>query len=257
MMVSQFKRGTGRSRLGFAAKDGSVACFGKVGECSGLTPSEKSSPTPKLIKTTPAKPITPVRDGVIDEPVRAPPQKHVWLPKPIYLRNTLDTFTDISSDPLPRAPQPSKKKAPSHKQNPPKREVRYHCEYCERDGHLASFCFGRKRDERRVSESSRKDMNRPSHGVHAQPVERRPTRPRGVLLLAARPQAVRPRGGRARRDAGRVPCGQGPCDKGFGSYFPSGPQFPSCGDRSPSEPGMFGVFPNTFQGQMPQHWYSS
>jgi hypothetical protein len=135
--------------------------------------------------------------------------------------------------------------------------VRYHCEYCERDGHLASFCFRRKRDERRVSESSRKDMNRPSHGVHAQPVQRRPRRPSGVLPLAARPQAVRLRGGRARRDAGRVSYGQEPCDRGFGSYFPSGPQFPSCGDRFPSGPGMFGVFPNTFQGQIPHHWYSS
>ena len=89
-------------------------------------------------------------------------------------------------------------------------------------------------------------MNRPSHGVHAQPVQRRPARPRGVLPLAARPQAVIPRGGHARRDAGRVSYGQGPCDRGFGSYFPSGPQFPSYGDLFPSGSGMFGVFPNTF-----------
>jgi hypothetical protein len=73
MMVSQFNRGTGIPELGFAAKNGSVARFGKVGECSGLTPSEKPSPTPKLIKITPPKPITPVRDDVIEEPVRAPP----------------------------------------------------------------------------------------------------------------------------------------------------------------------------------------
>jgi hypothetical protein len=188
---------------------------------------------------------------VIDEPVRAPPKNQVWLPKRNHLRNTLDTFPNISSDPFLRALHLSKKKAPFHKQNPPKREVRYHCEYCERDGHLASFCFRRKRDERRVYESSRKDMNRPSHGVHAQPVQRRPTRPRGVFPLAARPQAVRPHGGRAQWDAGRVPYGQEPRDRGFSSYFPSGPQFPSCGDRFPLERGMFGVFPNTFQGQLP------
>jgi hypothetical protein len=150
MMVSQFKRGTCGPRLGFATKDGSVACFGKVGECSGLTPSEKPSSTPKLIKTTSTKLVIPVRDGVIDEPMRDPPQKQVWLPKPNHLRNTLDTFPNISSDPLPRAPQSSEKKVAFYKQNPPKREVRYHCEYCERDGHLASFCFRRKRDERRV-----------------------------------------------------------------------------------------------------------
>jgi hypothetical protein len=174
MMVSKFKRGTGGPGLGFATKDGSVARFGKVGECSGLTPSKKPSPTPKLIKTTPAKPITHVRDGVINEPLRAPPQKQVWLPKPNHLSNTLDAFLDISIDPLPRAPHPSKKKAPSHKQNPPKREVRYHCEYYERDGHLDSFCFRRKRDEWQVSGSSRKDMDHPSHGVHVQPVQRCP-----------------------------------------------------------------------------------
>jgi hypothetical protein len=51
MMVSRFKRGTGGPRLGFAAKDGSVSHFRKVGECSALPPLDKPSPTPKLIKT--------------------------------------------------------------------------------------------------------------------------------------------------------------------------------------------------------------
>jgi hypothetical protein len=55
MMVSQFKRGTGGPGLGFAAKDGIIACFGKVGEWSGLKPLEKLSATPKLIKITPSK----------------------------------------------------------------------------------------------------------------------------------------------------------------------------------------------------------
>jgi hypothetical protein len=170
MVVSQFKRGIGGPGLGFTAKDGSAACFGKVGEWSGLKPSEKPSTTPKLIKITPPNPIVPLRHDVIEKPVRAPPQKQVWIPKPNHLMNTLDTLLDISSDPLPRAPQPSRKKAPSHKQILPKREVRFHCEYCERDGHLAVFCFRRKRDEQRVSESSYKNMNRPSHGVHAQSI---------------------------------------------------------------------------------------
>jgi hypothetical protein len=112
MMVSQFKRGTGGPGLGFATKDGSVACFGNVGEWSRLKPSGKPSITPKLIKIIPPKPITPVRDGVIEEPVRAPPQKQVWVPKPNHLRNTLETLLDTSSDPLPRDPQPSKTKGP-------------------------------------------------------------------------------------------------------------------------------------------------
>jgi hypothetical protein len=152
------------------SKYGSVACFGKVGEWNGLKPLEKPSATPKIIKTTPPKSITPVRDSVIEEHVRDPPQKQMWVPKPNHLRNTLDTLPNNSNYPRPRAPQPSKKKASSHKRIPPKREARFHCEYCERDGHLADFCFRRKRDERWVSESSRKNINYPSHGVHAQPV---------------------------------------------------------------------------------------
>jgi hypothetical protein len=100
-------------------------------------------------------------------------------------------------------------------------------------------------------------MNRPSHGVHELPVKRHPARSRGALPHADRPQTVTPRGGHARLAAGRVPYDQGPHDRGFGSYFLSGPQFPSRGDRFPSGLGMFGVFPNTFQGQMSQHWYSS
>jgi hypothetical protein len=74
MMVSQFKRGTGGPRLGFASKDRSVACFGNVGECSVLKPSDKASTTPKHVKLTPPKIATPVvKNELIEEHVRAPP----------------------------------------------------------------------------------------------------------------------------------------------------------------------------------------
>jgi hypothetical protein len=101
--------------------------------------------------------------------------------RPNHFKNTLDTVPDISSDPLPREPLSYPKEIP------PKRELGFHCEYCERDGRLAEFFFRKKRDEKRVSESSRKNMNRPSHGIHAQPVQRHSARPRGVLPLTARP----------------------------------------------------------------------
>jgi hypothetical protein len=42
---------------------------------------------------------------------------------------------------------------------------------------------------------------------------------------------------------------QGPYGSGFGSYFPSGSQSISCGDRFPSGLGMGGVFSNTFYGR--------
>jgi hypothetical protein len=50
-----------------------------------------------------------------------------------------------------------------------------------------SFCFRRKRDERRGSELTRKNMNCLSHGVHELPIQRRPARLRGVLPHVARP----------------------------------------------------------------------
>jgi hypothetical protein len=73
MMVSQFKRRTRGPGLGFAAKDGSAACFGTVVEWSALKPSEKPLATPKLTKITLPKHDAPVTDGVIEEPMRAPP----------------------------------------------------------------------------------------------------------------------------------------------------------------------------------------
>jgi hypothetical protein len=60
----------------------------------------------------------------------------------------------------------------------------------ERDGHLAAFCFRRKRDERRGSELSRGIMNRPSHGVYDPHVQICPARPRGALPHFARPRIV-------------------------------------------------------------------
>jgi hypothetical protein len=77
MVVNQFKRGTGGPGLGFASRAESHAKFGKVGECSGLSQSEKHPSTSKLVKITPTKFATPMRDGVIKEPMRVLPQKQV------------------------------------------------------------------------------------------------------------------------------------------------------------------------------------
>jgi hypothetical protein len=41
----------------------------------------------------------------------------------------------------------------------------FHCEHCGRDGHLAEFCFRRKRGERLSRELANKDRYRPSRGV--------------------------------------------------------------------------------------------
>jgi hypothetical protein len=60
MVVSQFKRGTDGPRISFASRSWSNVHLSKVGDWSGLKPLEKHSATPKLIKITPPKPITPL-----------------------------------------------------------------------------------------------------------------------------------------------------------------------------------------------------
>jgi len=74
MMMSQFWRGTGTSGVGFAIGGKGENIYGKVGEFSGLSPSEKPSTTPKLIKFTPPEPSKPtVKDGVFEEPPKVSP----------------------------------------------------------------------------------------------------------------------------------------------------------------------------------------
>ena len=99
--------------------------------------------------------VDPV-EGVLKEQPKAPPQKQVWVPKPNELRNPLDML------PTAAAQVAQKKRAappcPQARPPPPKREVRYHCEYCDREGHLEEFCFRRKRAVRREQERWNADM---------------------------------------------------------------------------------------------------
>jgi hypothetical protein len=73
-MMSQFRQETGASGVGFSLGGKGENIYGKVGECSGLNLSEKPSTTPKLIKITTSKPTeSTVKDGVFEEPQKAPP----------------------------------------------------------------------------------------------------------------------------------------------------------------------------------------
>ena len=84
---------------------------------------------------------------------------------PNELRNPFDTLPAAAAQvaqkkgtapPRPKAGPP-----------PPKREVRYHCEFYDRDGHLEEFCFRRKRVVRREQERRNSDMY--SAWVHGPP----------------------------------------------------------------------------------------
>ena len=105
--------------------------YGKIGKATLHTASTSTQPSL----------VDPV-DVVLKETQKAPPQKQVWVSKPNELRNPLDTL------PAATAQVAQKKRAapprPQARPPPPKREVRYHCEFCDKEGHLEEFCFRRK-----------------------------------------------------------------------------------------------------------------
>jgi hypothetical protein len=63
------------------------------------------------------------------------------------LKTHLIPFYTSLVSPFPRAPN-SSKMTHSYKMTTPKREMRYHYDYCNKDGHLVMFFLGRKRDDR-------------------------------------------------------------------------------------------------------------
>jgi hypothetical protein len=133
------------------------------------------------------------------ENIPEPPETHhknAFVPKPNHLRNRLDTTpalpvfppqTDDFQKPIKfmstlgnvffgkESEKPSKEKPvekpsgekPSEKPQPkPKPKlVRFHCDYCGRDGHKGEFCFKRKCEERMAKEWANKDKCHPSSGV--------------------------------------------------------------------------------------------
>jgi hypothetical protein len=64
--------------------------------------------------------------------------------------------------------QGQKLKEKSNEQPQPKpkpRPIRFHCDFCGRDGLKEEFCFKRKREERMAKQWANKDRYHPSHGV--------------------------------------------------------------------------------------------
>jgi hypothetical protein len=61
----------------------------------------------------------------------------------------------------PSGGKPSEQPQPK----PKPKLVRFHCDYCGRDGHKSEFCFKRKREERMAKEWDNKNKYHPSNGV--------------------------------------------------------------------------------------------
>src|SRR5579859_5553351 len=236
MIISKFKKGDG---FGIGLSYNRVYDdYGKIGECSGVSQSEKPPPSsPESSETKPTQNLDGVVDGVFQEPTREPPKKQVWVEKPNHLRNPLDTLPPAANRrpaPHPKAkPQPPPRKPPQ----PLRQAVRFHCDYCHKEGHLEGFCFRRKRN---------KDMYQ---GVH-EPL------PRGRVRQPAQPRRVREP---ARRAPGRDPYDSGQLGLGFESRR-GAPRFAHRGDRRPprrqSGGGVMDAANPTVE-QMARHWFST
>jgi hypothetical protein len=161
-----------------------------------------------------------------------PPKTHhknAFVPKPNHLRNRLDTTpappvfppqTDNFQKPIKfksilgneffgkKGEKPSQEKLseekPEPKENPkPKPKSKpFHCEHCGRDGHLAEFCFRRKREERLARELANKDRYRPSRGVLEPRLVPRGERMVRTIYPCGRCEFV-PRGDPPHREGGR------------------------------------------------------
>jgi hypothetical protein len=61
--------------------------------------------------------------------------------------------------------KPSEKPCEEPHPKPKTRLIRFHCEYCGKDGHKREFCYKRRREVRMAQEWANKDGYHPSHGV--------------------------------------------------------------------------------------------
>jgi hypothetical protein len=137
----------------------------KVGEGSGETnipeppkAHHKNAFVPKpnhlrtQLDTTPAPPVFPPQTNNFQEPI---------MFKSVLGNEFFGKKGEKSSEEKPREVKPEPKDNPKPK---PKLKP-FHCEHCGRDGHLAKFCFRRKREERLARKLANKDRYRPSRGV--------------------------------------------------------------------------------------------
>jgi hypothetical protein len=211
-----------------------------------------------------------VGEGSGESDIPEPPKTHhknAFVPKPNHLRNRLNTTpappvfppqTNNFQEPIKFKSvlgMNSSEEKLEPKENPKPKP--FHCGHCGRDGHLAEFCFRRKREERLARKLANKDRYRPSCGV---PEPRLVPRGQGMVRTIhprGRHEFV-PRGDPPHREGGRrVGFGRGEFagrsfargqyeyegnDRSFRSQRSYGPRSPLRGTHSPPR-GRVGVPP--------------
>jgi hypothetical protein len=96
--------------------------------------------------------------GEIEGNVPVPPRstsKDKFAPKPNQFLKSREKPSE----------KPSEKPCEEPHTKPKPRPIRFHCEFCGKDGHKREFCYKRRREARMAKEWANKDRYHPSHGV--------------------------------------------------------------------------------------------
>jgi hypothetical protein len=96
-----------------------------------------------------------------------PTPKDMFVPKPNQLLKPREKPSEnTSAKPSEKScRKPSEKPCEEPHPKPMPRPIRFHDEFCGKDGHKREFCYKRRREARMAKEWANKDRYHPSHGV--------------------------------------------------------------------------------------------
>jgi hypothetical protein len=129
----------------------------------------------KQLDTTPAPPVFPPQTNDFQKPI-----KFVSTSGKVLFEKESEKASEEKPVEKSSGEKPSEQPQPK----PKPKLVRFHCGYCERDGHKDEFCFQRKREERKAKEWANKDKYHPSSGV-LEPCVQMPRAKASVRTLSA------------------------------------------------------------------------
>jgi hypothetical protein len=152
----------------YKRQDGEGLGANKVGEGSGeniLEPPKTHHendfpPKPNHLRnrldTTPASPVFTPQTNDFQKPI-----KFVSTSGKVFFGKENEKASEKKPEKKPSGEKPSEQPKPK----PKPKLVKFHCGYCDRDGHKDQFCFKRKREERMAKEWDNKDKYHLSNGV--------------------------------------------------------------------------------------------
>jgi hypothetical protein len=152
----------------YKRQDGEGLGANKVGEGSGENIPEppkthhKNAFVPKpnhlrnRLDTTPAPPVFPPQTNDFQKPI-----KFMSTLGKVFFEKLVENPSEEKPVEKPSGEKPSEQPQPK----PKPKLVRFHFDYCGRDGHKGEFCFMRRREERMAKECANKNKYHPSNGL--------------------------------------------------------------------------------------------